>query len=111
MTFAADQIDELRLLCESIDTATEGGVAYLLLRGLRRSGGDDPAVLDVLLCPTPRDGYPWRLFFTERLATRTPQNWNGSIRILERDWHAFSRKSPTGLRLAQMVAMQLMWLQ
>ena len=42
---------------------------------------------------------------------RKPLNWNGSVRIAERNWHAFSWRTPGDLRLAQMLSVHLKALQ
>jgi hypothetical protein len=107
MDLPPDQIEELRPLCESISQSNEGGHTYLLLRDLRLPDGCQPALIDALLCPMERDGYSSRLFFTAQIPTRDARNWNGSIRILEKNWHAMSWRTPKGLRLAQMVAIHL----
>jgi hypothetical protein len=102
-----EQIDELRPLCESISRADEGGFTYLELRKLRLPEPCQPALVDALLCPMEREGYSSRLFFAERVGSPQQRNWNASPRVLERNWHAFSWRTPKGMRLAQMVAAHL----
>lgn len=97
------QIDDLREWCDSISRADEGGYTYLALRNLRLPDGCQPALVDALLCPMPRDGYASRLFFAQRIATRVARNWNGSVRVLERNWEAFSWKTAERMTLVQML--------
>lgn len=107
MELDPEQIDELRPLCESVSRADEGGFTYLHLQLLRLPDGCVPATVDALLCPMERDGYASRLFFAERIVTKVTPNWNGACRVLERNWYAFSYRTPKGMRLAQMVATHL----
>lgn len=108
MTFASDQIEELNALFGDVKTSEEGGVAYFFIPSLCLPTGCSPDKVDALLCPTSRDGYAFRLFFAERIQSPTQQNWNvNSVRILERNWHAFSWRVPENLRLAQMVGVHL----
>ncbi len=107
MPFPQDQLDELAALCPGVAQGVEGNIAYFLLPGLLLPTGCFPAAVDALLCPRPRDGYEFRLYFAQPISGRRANNWHVSnARILERNWHAFSyRANATGLRLAQMVSM------
>src|SRR2546422_9304790 len=109
MGFAQDEIDELKALCSGLSAGEEGGVTYFLLPQITVPEGCSPARVDALLCPVPRDGYEFRLYFAQPVTSKRALNWHGSgARILERNWHAFSWKANrTGLRLAQMVSLQL----
>lgn len=108
MPFPEDQVAELKLICPDVSAVEEGGCVFLLLPGLHLPEGCSPVCIDALLCPTARDGYDSRLFFSERLQTKTERNWNATgVRIAERNWHAFSWKTSPNLRLAQMVAAHL----
>ncbi len=104
-----DQIDELKGLYSGLSLIEEAGIQYLLIPNLVLPKGWDPARLDVLLCPTARDGYPSRLFFAQRISGPRPLNWNANgVRIGEKNWHAFSyRIGASAQRLAQMVACHL----
>ena len=106
MTFADDEIQELKSAFSDAMVYEEGGYTFFLLPQVQMPKECTPARMDLLLCPTDRgDGYPSRLFFSERVAGPGPQpNWNSSVRIIERTWHAYSWKRPGALRLAQMVA-------
>ncbi len=108
--FPADQIDELRSLCEGVAACEEASVTYLRLAKLALPAGTTPDRVDALLCPTPRDGYSSRLFFALLLASPFPRNWNASnVRIVDANWHAYSWKidAPGPFRLAQLVSMHL----
>lgn len=85
--------------------APEGGATFILIPSLELPTGCSPAHVDILLCPTPRDGYESRLFFAAQIQGGRSQNWNAqNVRILERSWFAFSWKAPSGLRLVQMLS-------
>ncbi len=102
MTYPEDQIAELKDLCPGLMLASEGGIDYFYMPALPMPEGCTPATVDALLCPTPRDGYPSRLFFAQRVPTKKQQNWNAqNVRILEKNWHGMSWKIRPGLRLAQ----------
>ena len=95
MTFPDDQIKELKALAHDISMADEGGVTYLLLPQCVLPEGCEPSVVDLLLCPTPRDGYPSRLFLSKQVTHKGKgQNWNpkSSVVILGREWWAVSWK-------------------
>jgi len=103
--FPEDQVTELRRLCPDLKRAAETDRPFFLLPALALPNGCSPSSVDALLCPVPRDGYPFRLFFAERIATPKQRNWNSQgVRILERNWHAFSWKIEGDFRLLQMVA-------
>jgi len=108
MSFPEDQVVELKLLCPDVSEVEEAGCMYLLLPGLYLPDGCIPARTDALLCPTARDGYESRLFFADRIECKFVPNWNADgVRIVERNWHAFSWKISANLRLVQMVAAHL----
>lgn len=109
MDFPTDQIEELKALATNVLKCDEGNVTYFLLKGLQLPDGCSPTIADALLCPTERDGYPSRLFFSIQFGCPKQQNWNScNIRILEQNWFAFSwRINRSGLRLAQMVSAHL----
>lgn len=118
MLIAADQITELKVLCPSPEYFEESQLPYLLLRDHVLPAGTSPARCDLVLCPRERDGYPSRLFFSERVnrsaaaTTKDALNWNGNVRLLERNWHAYSWKLTGGpYSLVQLVALHLRALQ
>lgn len=112
MAFPPDEVDELKQVSPNAAVCDEGGVKFILLPQISMPEGCTPSTLDLLLCPTPRDGYHSRLFFSERVepapkAGRGGFNWNGAVRVAERNWCAFSWQTRPGLRLAQMLAAHL----
>jgi hypothetical protein len=116
MSLPSDQVDELKLITTDLSAIEEGGVSFILLSNFRLPEGCTPATMDLLLCPVPRDGYSSRLFFAERPIPssrpgRGALNWNGAVRVAEKNWQAFSWRTPAGLRLAQMLSIHLKALQ
>ena len=107
--FPLDEVAELRRYCSQVASAPEGGCNYLLLQDLILPDGCAPSTCDALLCQSPRDGYQSRLFFSVQVASGRTLNWNASgVRILDRNWHAFSWKVDTpSLRLAEMLVRHL----
>src|SRR5260370_42620450 len=103
MGLPEDQIAELKKFYREILAANEGGITYLLLRDAALPSGCTPARMDLLLCPFERDGYSSRLYFAERVQCVKALNWNSGVRVLERNWSAFSWRVAGGLRLLQMV--------
>jgi hypothetical protein len=96
---AAEHIDELRALCPEARAWTEAGIDYVYLPSLRLPAGCNPGVVDCLLCIGARDGYENRLFFSAVVNAPTGRNWNTqNVRILERNWFAYSWRVPNGLR-------------
>ena len=94
-----DHLEELRAICAGATQATEGGADCVLLPNLTMPPGCTPAAVDCLLCLGPRDGYSSRLYFAQPVQSREARNWNGqNIRVLERNWFAFSWRAPDGLR-------------
>ena len=112
MAIPADQVAELKRLCPEAQECEEGGCTYVLLPRLKLSDGCSPSCVDALLCPSARDGYAFRLFFAERVPSRVNLNWNANrVRVLERNWDAFSWNVAAAPRLIQMVAAYLRHLQ
>jgi len=108
MSFPPDQTAELKLLCDSVSLCQDQGIAYLLLCGLALPEGCEPGKLDALLCPTDREGYPSRLFFSAQVKSPFTRNWNFlGGRICERNWYAHSWMLKGKMRLAQMVGAHL----
>ena len=109
LTFATDELTELKSYCSRVASACEGGCTYLLLEKLALPEGCTPLVVDALLCPAPRDGYQSRLFFSDLINSGRSLNWNANgVRILDRNWHAFSWKvERPGLRLSEILIRHL----
>lgn len=103
--FPKDQIEELKKLHPYVKATPEGGIVYFLIPELALEGCS-PQKVSTLLCPVPRDGYPFRLFFSTEIASPRAQNWNAkNTVILNQNWFAFSLKIPeSNFRLAQMIA-------
>lgn len=84
----------------------DGGITFYFIPNLPLPDGCTPRSTDALLCPTGRDGYPSRLFFAEQIhVPPRPDtlNWNGSCRILERNWYAFSWRAVPARSLVDLV--------
>lgn len=112
MEFPEDQIEELKSIFGNVQIGEEGGKTYILIPSLHLPEGCSPSKVDALLCPTQRDGYRSRLFFSEPVQLPINRNWNAqNVRILERNWHAFSWQTKHDLRLAQMVTVHMRGLQ
>ena len=110
----AEEIEALKQYCASISAADESSITYLLLAGLKLPNGCAPASVDALLCLGERDGYPTRLYFAERVDTpsKVALNWNASgVRILERNWHAYSYKAMRAGTLVELLVEHLKPLQ
>lgn len=107
MYFPENQIEELKKITPNLMHAQEGGYNYLLIEKLQLPDGCIPTLVDALLCPTPRDGYESRLFFSEKISGCPARNWNGNIRVLERNWYAISWKVPAGLRLSEILLVHI----
>jgi hypothetical protein len=106
MNFDEKQIAELKKITPNLSYAQEGGYDYILIENLHLPDGCQPQIVDALLCPTPRDGYQSRLFFSVQI-TGQARNWNGNIRVLERNWFAISWQVPPGLRLYEILLVHL----
>jgi hypothetical protein len=108
MPYPKEQTDELKGYCKKVSSLPEGGIDFLYLEELRLPAGCTPTICDALLCPVAKDGYPSRLYFSVQVNGQFARNWNGSVRIGEKNWYAFSWKvdlaSPT---LAQLLIAHL----
>ncbi len=108
MTFDSEQIDELKFMFPEVSMCEEGGVTFFYIPNFKLPDSCAPQRSDVLLCPTKRDGYNSRLYFSEAIQTSKNLNWNSTgLRLLERNWHAFSWQVQDNLRLAQMIAIHI----
>lgn len=107
MTLPDEQLAELKQLFGNVQLAKEGGITYVFLPAATLPKGCNPANIDLLLCPTPRDGYESRLYFAGSVQGKPALNWNGNTRVLERNWVAYSWKTDANLRLAQMIQAHL----
>jgi hypothetical protein len=90
-----DQVAALKTLYPELSVATEGEVEFVRIEHLKLFDGCEPRVVTGLLCPVPRDGYPSRLFLSQKISHRGKgQNWNPnhSVVILGEQWWALSWK-------------------
>lgn len=103
-----DDLQELRSLCPDAKQTSEAGIDFVLLPALKMPEGCTAPMVDCLLCLGPRDGYSSRLFFSQVVGSRGARNWNGqNIRIVERNWFAYSWRVPEGLRPIEMLIAHL----
>jgi len=104
------EADALKPYCKAVATCAAGGVDYVLLTALQLPGCT-PAEPDALLCLGDRgEGYPTRLFLSQRVTPPRPYalNWNANgVRILEREWWAFSWRVPAGMTPEETLAHHL----
>lgn len=106
MSFRPDEIAEMKVAFAGLSTASEGGTEFILIPSLKLPAGCDPAVVDALLCPSMRDGYPSRLYLSARISHPGPgQNWSADQIILDRRWFAVSwRTQESASRLLPILA-------
>lgn len=91
MSYPQEQIEELKRYCTKLSALQEGCTPFLYLEELRLPAGCNPGTCDALLCPTTKDGYPSRLYFSAPITGPYTRNWNVSgARIGEKNWWAFS---------------------
>jgi len=103
-----DILAELRALGRKVQRFDEAGKTYIYVEGHQLPEGCDPPMADVLLCPQERDGYPSRLFFSQRVTSASGRQFVHEARIAERQWYAISwRVDRTDLRPAQLIAAHL----
>lgn len=107
MQFENDEIAELKLIAPDLSIAQEGGYTFILITNLCMPEGCTPKFVNALLCPEPRDGYNSRLFLSEQISNRPGLNWNGNIRVLEKNWYAISWQTQSGHRLAEKLILHL----
>lgn len=93
MSVSADDAKEMKAIFAGLLAASEGGTDFILIPKLPLPVDCDPAAVDALLCLSPRDGYPSRLFLSAKIKHNGPgQNWNADQLILGRRWFAVSWK-------------------
>ena len=107
------ELQELNQLCGGgAKNYVEFGLTYILLPQLRLPNGCTPVVVDALLCLSPRDNYPTRLFFAQQVAGKNALNWNASnVVILQRNWFAYSWNHVASGRAIEVLAQHLKGLQ
>jgi hypothetical protein len=106
MSFPQDEIDELKPAFTGLSMASEGGADFISIPSLKLPKGCDPSIVDALLRPTARDGYPSRLYLATRVSHQGKgQHWNTDQIILGRRWFAVSWKTQgANSRLAAILA-------
>ena len=109
MEYPKEQTDELKHYCDTVSKLVEGNVTFFQLDKLRLPSGCKPDICDALLCPTLREGYPSRLYLSQKIDGPYTRNWNCSnARIGEKNWVAFSWKvNLAGATLAQLLVAHL----
>ena len=109
MSFPLDQIEELKEFSNDINVCEESGIQFVMLKDLQLPVGCKPEVCDVLLCPTQRDNYNSRLFFSVLVQSPQQRNWTpNTVRIVEKNWYVYSWKvNQTDLRLSQLLLSHL----
>lgn len=108
MTVTEAGIVGIKAYCNNLSTFTEAGIQYFYLEDMKLPASCTPSTCNGLLCPTTRDGYPSRLFLSQKIACPFPRNWNAeNVRIGENDWFAFSWNTGEGLTLPEMLAAHL----
>lgn len=110
MAFDQDQVNELKRYYPKLQDAEEGGQSFILISEMALPSGCDPQMVDGLLCPSLRDGYPSRLFFSSKIVHRgRGNNWNADgVVILGRRWWAVSwHTHKNNQRLLEMVTTHL----
>lgn len=103
---AEDQLDELRAICHEAKPLTDGPLQLIHLTRLEIPIGEHRFVApEALLCLSPHEGYPTRLFLSER----PPKALNWSVlTVLGRAWHKWSWQGvPSNQRPAQILAQLL----
>lgn len=90
--YSDEELETLKLISPDAMAAEEAGAVVFMLPQLKLPPGCTPDQVDVLLCPTGRDGYPSRLYFAQQVTSPTQRNWNGQWFVLEKNWFAFSWK-------------------
>ena len=102
------ELEELKSLHPAAEVVQEAGVDLVRLPGLRLPSGCAPSVVDALLHPTSRDGYPSRLFVSQQVTPCRARNWAGAV-LLGTNWQVYSwkRDNAAPLSLIQKLAFHL----
>ncbi len=99
------ELAALKRLCPKLDRWSEGGKLLVFLPALQFSAKGKSIVRDALLWPHDRDGYPSRLFLSERAPSHKDLNWNQSFNLQGREWHSWSWKDvPNNTPLSAILA-------
>jgi len=104
---SADQLEEIRAICPGAAPMADGTLTLIHLPALTIQCGGTEATVEALLCLSSHDGYPSRLFISQRLAAGK-LNWQTAV-VLGRTWHTWSWQGVSaGQRPAQVLAQLLM---
>jgi hypothetical protein len=88
MVVPEDQLAELRTICDEAKPLTDGPLQLIHLTHLSIPVGDQTFIVpEALLCLSSHEGYPTRLFLSER--PPKPLNWS-VLTVLGRAWHKWS---------------------
>lgn len=87
---ADQELGRLRDLSPEAEIWTEGGRKIAFLPAVQFIAKGVRVTRDLLLWPWERDGYPSRLFLSERVESSEERNWNGSFNMQGRTWYAVS---------------------
>lgn len=101
-----DQLEELRAVCQEPKSLTDGPLQLIHIKHLQVTVGEAQFIVpEALLCLSTHEGYPTRLFLSER----PPKALNWSvITVLGRTWHKWSWQGvASNQRLAQILAQLL----
>lgn len=101
-----DQLEELRAVCEEAKPLTDGPLQLIHLTRLQVPVGEPQFVApEALLCLSTHEGYPTRLFLSER----PPKELNWSvITVLGRAWHKWSWKDVSATQRPAQILAQLL---
>lgn len=102
-----DQFADLLKYYPQAKRASEGGVQYIFISDIELPSGCSPEKVDVLLNPIPQGAYKSRLYYSEKISGIPAKNWNSTVRVLDRNWDAYSWRSEAGMSLLQMVRYHL----
>lgn len=107
MSYTQEELDEFLKVQPGASWASEGGRDYFLLPNLALPPGCEPSIVNALLCVSEESGYKCRLFFSQQISTPAPKNWNSNnVRILGRNWFAYSYQTPDNLSLLKKFIVQ-----
>lgn len=91
MSFPNEQIEELdRVFGEGIRKIEAMGLTFFLIPSVDLGESSQPRNVKALLCPCAKDGYPSRLYLSQKVSLPAPRNWNGNVWIEGQSWHAVS---------------------
>ena len=101
-----DQLEELRAVCRETKPLTDGPLLLIHLTGLQILIDQlEFVVPEALLCLSTHEGYPTRLFLSER----PPKTLNWSvITVLGRAWHKWSWKDVSANQRPMQILAQLL---